>query len=86
MFSRENVHATCVITDGIFAMNPSIKETVTLFLLLFTLFIYETIKLVRNTYLIDMTSDNQGTDYVSLNNIIIGVMLLIIGIAKKIRE
>lgn len=37
------------------------------------------VRVARKTYVVDIASGDQGTDYVAISNIVIGVLLLLIG-------
>lgn len=45
---------------------------------------HEGVRLGRKTYLVDMASDNRRTEYVAVSNSIVGLLLLIIGLAGAV--
>jgi hypothetical protein len=89
--SRYVLLLTAVLSVGIFVIatifqttiEPRVSSMVVLFVYLLLYFllaiIHQGVRLGRKTYLIDMADGNQRTDYVSVSNTVIGLLLLVYG-------
>jgi MFS family permease len=60
-------------------LNIKYLEQFTLVLFFLLMITHEGVRLGRKTYVLDMASGNKRTDYVTLSNTLIGVLLLIVG-------
>ncbi|UTT87277.1 MFS transporter (plasmid) [Vibrio pelagius] len=68
----------------LFESNLSSNSVLAVYLLLYFLLavIHQGVRLGRKTYLVDMADGNKRTDYVSVSNTVIGVLLLIYGVVS----
>ena len=79
--------ATCLIcaVAGGLALSPNSNSFWLVLGLFFLLSItHEGVRLGRKTYLVDMAAGNRRTEYVAVSNSIIGLLLLIIGLAGAV--
>ncbi|WP_200769005.1 MFS transporter [Vibrio nigripulchritudo] len=89
--SRDVILLTATLSVGIFLFTALFQTTIestlssmavfVVYLLLYFLLAitHQGVRLGRKTYLVDMADGNQRTDYVSVSNTVIGVLLLVYG-------
>jgi hypothetical protein len=71
----------CAIASGL-ALSPPLNNFWLMLGLFFLLSVtHEGVRLGRKTYLVDMATGNRRTDYVAVSNTIIGLLLLVLGMA-----
>lgn len=94
--SRYVLLLTAALSIGIFvitaifqiAIEPSVSSVAITFVYLLLYFLlaitHQGVRLGRKTYLIDMAEGNQRTDYVSVSNTVIGLLLLVYGLISAL--
>lgn len=72
----------CALATAIAYFNPEQSMYLSMGLFFLLCLVHEGVRLGRKTYVLDIAKGNRRTDYVAVGNTLIGVLLLIIGLAS----